>query len=644
MDLCELLNQPAPSAEVVRAAIAAGADPDALCAPPRRSSGFAQTAWAIAIIAMPPLALGPHGAGGYAPIELAAYGQRWDLVRVLLDGGGHVIGDALRHAVDADQWTIVRALVDAAGPSSFTQLETPLAGDVSRLRLATGAGIRLDTVERVDWPGRLATDPAAISAFLGAGLSPEALVDQVWTLPALDAVLPRVDPHSAGAFRALADAVEHDRWDMVRALRSHGVPWECPGLDPVLADANLIRSPAGVARLLADGADPNARTANGEPLVAVAVRAGRLDVVSRLVSAGADLNAADGAALVTAAEDGRTDLVRALVALGADPTVGDAVSKALDRGEPRAAALLMELGARPGEAAIGRAISADDAERLTWLLDHGLPVDATVSGRALATMAVESVSGSDEVLDLLIARHAPLGEALVAAVERGRGGFAEQLLDGGADPGPARAALDWSKVDPSLERLVIDRIGASPPPDRVRSAAEDDDAERVELLIRGGARPPSEWVAQLLRYDTRKWLDRLALTGPELDQHWDAPPASIEWMLDHGADPNLGLAAAVAQRRSDWVDLTVARGADLERPGLDGRTPISLAAELREDAVLQALLASGAAYTDEVARYDVTICATDRLREHAPVVTWIEVRDLAREAKCPHRVRTALRR
>jgi ankyrin repeat protein len=46
-----------------------------------------------------------------------------------------------------------------------------------------------------------------------------------------------------------------------------------------------------VERLLAEGADVNARNRAGDPLLAVAIRKGHLDIVRMLLDRGADVNA-----------------------------------------------------------------------------------------------------------------------------------------------------------------------------------------------------------------------------------------------------------------------------------------------------------------------------------------------------------------
>lgn len=113
---------------------------------------------------------------------------------------------------------------------------------------------------------------------------------------------------------------------------------------PVDATTPLDRSLLGLAcdhghveaarMLLAHGANPDTRDAEGQtPLVVAAVK-GRLDLAAALVHAGANVNApaVDGrTALMRAAASNRVESVRWLLAHGADPALRDAAgARAVD--------------------------------------------------------------------------------------------------------------------------------------------------------------------------------------------------------------------------------------------------------------------------------------------------------------------------
>jgi uncharacterized protein len=76
-----------------------------------------------------------------------------------------------------------------------------------------------------------------------------------------------------------------------------------------------------IAQLLELGADPNARSANGETALISAAYLGHVELVSLLIHAGADVNASDDDGqnvLMAAAKSGRLDIVRLLLAAGAN--------------------------------------------------------------------------------------------------------------------------------------------------------------------------------------------------------------------------------------------------------------------------------------------------------------------------------------
>jgi ankyrin repeat protein len=92
-----------------------------------------------------------------------------------------------------------------------------------------------------------------------------------------------------------------------------------------LGQAVWDRQAARVDELLRDGADPNAKTSYGEPVLAYAQRSGSRDVVALLLAAGADANTRnDGRPLLhDALSLGDVETVEALLAAGADPNAMD---------------------------------------------------------------------------------------------------------------------------------------------------------------------------------------------------------------------------------------------------------------------------------------------------------------------------------
>ena len=95
-------------------------------------------------------------------------------------------------------------------------------------------------------------------------------------------------------------------------------------LDGQLWEAASKGDAAGIERLAAEGASPDAKNQGGFPAVWVAAARGHAGAVSALVRLGADLDARDRdgwTALMSAAQFGKVECARALLAGGADRTL-----------------------------------------------------------------------------------------------------------------------------------------------------------------------------------------------------------------------------------------------------------------------------------------------------------------------------------
>jgi len=124
-----------------------------------------------------------------------------------------------------------------------------------------------------------------------------------------------------------------------------------------LIDAVYEDSARDVTRLLEAGADANATTESGLPIVSYAAIKGLEDVAAALVGAGADLEAQDqtgATALMYAAQFDHDDLVTALLEAGADVNAVDS------------------LGWTP----LMRAVIGGNAEAVTAIKDAGADLSA----------------------------------------------------------------------------------------------------------------------------------------------------------------------------------------------------------------------------------------------------------------------------
>jgi hypothetical protein len=118
---------------------------------------------------------------------------------------------------------------------------------------------------------------------------------------------------------------------------------------------------ARLKSLLADGADPNRRDANGSTALVEAVAGGQAAAARALVAAGANPNLTSSGGrtpLIEAAIGGRVEIARMLIAAGADLNIGERGAgtplEAAERGgRTEMAALLRAGGARTSGRSVG---------------------------------------------------------------------------------------------------------------------------------------------------------------------------------------------------------------------------------------------------------------------------------------------------
>lgn len=165
------------------------------------------------------------------------------------------------------------------------------------------------------------------------------------------------------------------------------------------------------------------------------------------------------------------------------------------------------------------------------------------------------------------------------------------LLDHGADPNayrmfegapvPVLYAAASESSDPDLTRLLLQR-GANPNDgESVYHAAQRNNREILQILVDHGA----DLSAAHPQYGNTP-LFFLSGYRPT-DKGAEEALKGIEWLLEHGADPNVPSAPeeatplhGFAQRGWDRrpYELLVNHGADVNRKRKDGRTPFALAA------------------------------------------------------------------
>lgn len=383
--------------------------------------------------------------------------------------------------------------------------------------------------------------------------------------------------------------------EMVRWLLSRGV--DPDERDDFGQTALIVAAEHGAAdcvdALLAAGADWRAETRTKDSAI---TSAASVDVVRRLLAAGADINTISGSGyplLKSAVEAGNIEFVKALLELGADADVtstgGTPLHSAVMWDHLDVAEVLLDAGANP---------DAQDVDGWTPLMYArsfagvelllGAGADPCIADQ-FGAEAIEKHSDPD-IVDLLLASGATVqprdptcGTPLHKACRDGNVSLVRQLLDRGAH---VEAMTGW-RLTPTM------------------AAAEWNHAEVVRILLDAGARVETEdsegrtalhYAAVPEAFTAFQLARKSSQQDPEA---WlaDFDPDVAEMLRTHHADaltPTASTYGYVASDDNTSLELLLASGGELERADHEGRTPLLLAALWGRPARVAALLRSGA--------------------------------------------------
>lgn len=478
---------------------------------------------------------------------------------------------ALQYVDDIDQ----PALAEDAAPPSTHEASAP---DVAVTMSEGGAASAC--VESTAVAGDPEPAEAALANVAPASVTDPQLVPQLYEAArsgrverALELIAQGADPH------ALPPAEDRDQRSLavlaavlpdlrlLRALIAAGVALNHmhAGLTPLLAATrdSWHGRPDAVTTLLANGADPRARDAEGNTPLHFAARSSDPGVAALLRDAAAELDALndDGfSPLGVACMAGNWRLARFLLERGADPDPdgGQPALLAAAGGEEDDAAgveLLLKLKARVhavnanGRTALHEGARAGHASIVAALIKAGADPAATDSHGSNA-LHEAARGGHSAVLEQLL----DAADPAAAAAADGQGcnvlmiacmalqtppELVQRLLDLGIDPA-ARDAAGRRAIDRAAETGRWSLVAVFDPAYAVPSqVAGGDDADTTD-------RAPITLLREGLDEGREHALDTVAaLLGPRQlgalfhDGDGALPPRQIEWLLARGADPEV---------------------------------------------------------------------------------------------------------
>ena len=245
----------------------------------------------------------------------------------------------------------------------------------------------------------------------------------------------------SSGYTALMFAVQNGHAEIVAKLLAQGADFNARSSDG--STALMLAAENGTAKIVAEllnqGADVSARASDGSMALMLAAQNGRTKIVARLLARGADVNAAKldgGTSLMLAAQNGHTKIVDRLLARGAD--VNAATSK--------------------GGTALMVAAQNDHTEIVSALLSRdGINVNAAASNGYTA-LILAAQNGHTEIVSALLSRdginvNAAASDgatALILAAQNGHTEIVSALL--------SRDGVDWQIVQDQLSHPELQEL------------------------------------------------------------------------------------------------------------------------------------------------------------------------------------------